>query len=123
MHVVPDIVRLSSGVKVILLFAVTAVVFTVKLTLVTPVGMALDPAAADPHTAGDAPFEHTVAVRYLAAEKLLESVDEHAPSPLRNVVVLQVLVHSPITSEDTAFETAPVVVVFLTIPVPSVAQF
>jgi hypothetical protein len=37
--------------------AVTAVVLTCKATLVTPVGKAMLPAAADPHTAGDAELE------------------------------------------------------------------
>lgn len=48
---------------------------------------------------------------------------EQAPEPLRNDELLQVPVQRPITSEDAASLIAPVVVVFLTIPVPSVAQF
>jgi hypothetical protein len=47
----------------------------------------------------------------------------HAPSPRRNVELLQVPVQSPITSEFAALLRAPVVVVFLTMPVPKVAQF
>jgi hypothetical protein len=62
LHVVAAMVTLSSGSKKISLLAVTAVVFTVKLTLTVPVGIATDPAAADPQTAGDAELEQFVFV-------------------------------------------------------------
>lgn len=46
----------------------------------------------------------------------------HAPAPLRNVELEHVPVHREITSADAASVSAPVVVVFLTIPVPRVAK-
>jgi hypothetical protein len=51
----------------------------------------------------------------------LPEIDWHEPSPRRNVPVLQVPLHSPITSLEAARLNAPVVVVFLMMPVPSVA--
>lgn len=47
----------------------------------------------------------------------------HAPSPRRNVLLEQDPDHNAYTSDEMAVLMAPVVVVFLTIPVPSVAQF
>lgn len=46
-----------------------------------------------------------------------------APEPLRYVELLHDPLHRPITSDAAASLIAPVVVVFLTIPVPRVAQF
>ena len=45
------------------LLAVTAVVFTTSVELVVPVGIRTLPAAADPHTAGDAALEQFVPVK------------------------------------------------------------
>lgn len=62
LQVTPSFVpRLSSTVKSIWLFAVTAVVFTTRVGLV-PVGKATLPDDAAAHTAGDAPDEQLVAV-------------------------------------------------------------
>ena len=61
LQVVPPIVRLSSMLSMIRLLAVTAEVFTVSVGFV-PVGTATAPAAAEPHTAGDAPFAQLVPV-------------------------------------------------------------
>ena len=53
--------KLSSTVKLIWLFAVTALVFTTSVGFV-PVGSATLPAAADAHTAGEAELEQLVVV-------------------------------------------------------------
>jgi hypothetical protein len=45
------------------------------------------------------------------------------PAPPRNVLLEQLPPHSPYTSAAAAFDNAPVVVVFLIMPVPNVAQF
>ena len=45
------------------------------------------------------------------------------PAPFRYVAALQVPDQSPYTSDAAALLSAPVVVVFLTRPVPSDAQF
>lgn len=60
LQVVEAIVKLSSTVRVILLFAVTAVVLTTNVGFV-PVGSATAPVGADPQTAGEAPLEQFVA--------------------------------------------------------------
>ena len=46
---------LLSFVSKIVLLAVTAVVFTTRVSEPAPVGIATDPAAAEPQTAGEAP--------------------------------------------------------------------
>jgi hypothetical protein len=73
LQVTPSLVpKLSSTVSRIMLFAVTAVVFTWRVGLV-PVGSATVPAAADAHTAGDALLEQLFAVRMVFPETLVEN--------------------------------------------------
>ena len=62
LQVIPNLVpNVSSDCTKIWLLAVTAVVFTTRVAFV-PVGTATLPAAADPHTAGDALLEQFDAV-------------------------------------------------------------
>jgi hypothetical protein len=61
LQVMPEIVSPSSICGKILLFAVTAEVLIVSVGLL-PVGTATAPAAAEPHTAGDAPLAQLVKV-------------------------------------------------------------
>jgi hypothetical protein len=63
LQVTPEMVTLSSTSNLITLAAVTAVVFTVSVELPVPVGTATAPSAADPQTAGLAPFAQFVAVK------------------------------------------------------------
>ena len=67
LQVVPLTLAESSACNLISLFAVTAEVFTTKV-LPVPVGNATLPAAALPHTAGDAELEQFVAVPIVAPE-------------------------------------------------------
>jgi hypothetical protein len=63
LHVTPSFVpSVSSVITKIWLLAVTAVVFTTMELDTAFVGSAALPAAADPHTAGDAELEQFVAV-------------------------------------------------------------